>query len=250
MRWTATDLDSPAKLGAATLRTWKTPPHLRLINRRLRALAAKPGGRLTVFMPPRHGKSLLISQFFPAWFLLVYPWKRVILCSYDADFAAQWGRKVRDLVAQWGPHFGVAVRPDSKEADRWEITGQGGGMQTAGVGGPVLGKGADLLVLDDLVKNAQEALSPAHRQKVWDWYASTAYTRLEPGGAAVNVQQRWHTEDVGARLLAAEPGRWEALTLPAIAGADDPIGRAPGEALWKERYPLEELEERRALAPT
>lgn len=113
-------------------------------------MAAGKLDRLNVNLPPRHGKSQLISQFFPAWFLLVYPWRRVILCSYEADFAAQWGRKVRDLVIQWGPQFGVAVASDSKAADRWEIHGHGGGMQTAGVGGPILGKGADLLILDDI----------------------------------------------------------------------------------------------------
>src|SRR5262245_19687376 len=119
--WTAADLDSPAKLGAATLRTWATPAHLRLINRHLRDVAAGRCRRLAVFMPPRHGKSILVSQFFPAWLLLVYPWKRVILASYEADFAAQWGRKVRDVVTQWGPAFGVAIRGDSKAADRWEL---------------------------------------------------------------------------------------------------------------------------------
>lgn len=213
-------------------------------------MAAGRRDRLNVFLPPRHGKSLLISQFFPAWFLLVYPWRRVILCSYEADFAAQWGRKVRDVVSQWGEVFGVRVASDSKAADRWEVEGHGGGMQTAGVGGPILGKGADLLVLDDLIKNAQEALSPTHRDKVWEWYASTAYTRLEPGGAVVHVQQRWHTDDFGGRLMKMEPERWDTLTLAALAEPGDPLGRVPGEALWPERYPKEELEQRRALAPT
>lgn len=246
---TPRDLDSAAKLGTLSLRSWRTPPHLRLINRCLRDIARGKLDRLAVAMPPRHGKSLLISQFFPAWYLLVCPHKRVILCSYEADFAAQWGRKVRDVVMQWGPLFGVMVASDSKAADRWEIAGHGGGMQTAGVGGPVLGKGADVLILDDLTKNAEEALSPTHREKVWDWLTSTAFTRLEPGGAVVNVQQRWHTEDVTGQLLKAEANRWHMLTLPAIAEDGDPLGRTPGEALWPDRYPLAELEAKRALAP-
>lgn len=206
--------------------------------------------RLNINLPPRHGKSLLISQFFPAWFLLVYPWRRVILCSYEADFAAQWGRKVRDLVIQWGPVFGVNVAAGSKAADRWEITKHGGGMQTAGVGGPLLGKGADLLLLDDVTKNAEEALSPTHRSKLWEWYTSTAYTRLEPGGAVVNVQQRWHTEDMTGKLRASEPNRWKELVLPAIAKENDPLGREPGQPLWPERYDAVELEQKRKLAPT
>lgn len=230
-----------------------------MINDNLREVAAGRLDRLAVFMPPRHGKSLLISQFFPAWFLLVFPWRRVVLCSYEASFAASWGRKVRDALAQWGRPFGclvdggrkvaVRLRDDNRAADRWEVSHYGGGMYTAGVGGPILGKGADLLILDDLVKNAEEALSPTYRQKTWDWLTSTAFTRLEPGAAVVHVQQRWHTDDVGGRMLAAEPGRWKVLKLPALAEADDPLGRQPGEALWPERYPKAELEERRRLAP-
>src|SRR3990167_2954403 len=121
-RLRAADLDSPAKLGVLTLPvTWQTPPHLRMINWHLREMAAGRLDRLNVLAPPRHGKSILISQFFPAWFLLVHPWRRVGLCSYEAGFAAQWGRKVRDLVMRWGPAFGVSVADDSSAADRWEI---------------------------------------------------------------------------------------------------------------------------------
>ena len=250
MRLTPAMLDSPAKLGAMSMKAWSTPPHLRLINQHLQRMAQGKLDRLNVSMPPRHGKSQLLSQFFPAWYLLVYPWRRVILTTYEAGFAAQWGRKVRDLVRQWGPWFGVAVADDSKAADRWEIQKYGGGMQTAGVGGPILGKGADLLLMDDLTKNAEEAMSPTIREKTWDWYTSTAYSRLEPGGAVVNIQQRWHSDDMAGRLKANDPGRWVELSLPALAKEDDILGRRPGEALWPERYPVDVLEEKRRLAPT
>src|SRR5690348_18514943 len=102
MKLTAENLDSPAKLGALTLKTWRTPLHLRAINLKLRKVGAGRLDRFAAFMPPRHGKSLLMSQFFPAWFLLLYPHRRVILCSYEAGFAASWGRKVRDVVNRWG----------------------------------------------------------------------------------------------------------------------------------------------------
>lgn len=250
MKLTPTMVDSPAKLGALSLRTWSTPRHLKLINNHLQKIALGRLDRLSVQMPPRHGKSQLLSQMFPAWYLLVYPWRRVILTTYEAGFAAQWGRKVRDLVRQWGPLFGVAVADDSKAADRWEITKHGGGMQTAGVGGPILGKGADLLIMDDLCKNAEEAMSPTMREKMWDWYTSTAYTRLEPGGAVVNIQQRWHTDDMAGRLKASDPGRWLELCLPALAKEGDVLGRRPGDALWPERYSTAVLEEKRRLAPT
>lgn len=201
-------------------------------------------------MPPRHGKSLLISQYFPAWYLLNYPWKRVILCSYEGDFAAQWGRKVRDTVSEMSRFWnGVQLKTDSTAASRWEIEKHGGGMQTAGIGGPILGKGADVIILDDVTKNAKEALSPTWRAHAWDWFTSTALTRLEPGGAIINVQQRWHTEDMGGMMTAHEPARWKVLKLPALAEGNDLIGRHPGEALWPERYPRETLEDRQKLAP-
>lgn len=228
---------------------WQTPPHLGLINDLLLDAAAGVSPWLLLFAPPRHGKSVITSHYFPAWYLLTHPHRRVILASYEADFAAKWGRKVRDTVARWGPLFGVRVRDDSKAANRWEIAGHGGGMETAGAGGALLGKGFDLGIIDDPTKNSAEALSPTHRGKLWDWFTSTFSTRAEPGAAVVVTQQRWHTEDLGGRLHREDPGRWRLVSIPALAEPGDPLGRAPGEALWPERYPAAELEARRALAP-
>lgn len=211
------------------------------------------GSRVAIFAPPRHGKSVLTSHYFPAWYLLNFPDRNVILTSYEADFAAKWGRKVRDTVTKWGQRgFNLTVRDDSKAANRWEIEGHGGGMETAGAGGAILGKGAHLFVIDDPVKNAEEALSPTYRQKVWDWYLSTAETRLEPGACVVVTQQRWHTEDLGGRLVKEQPADWDVVNIRAIAEADDPpeMERQIGEALWPDRYPIEELERRRRNAPT
>jgi predicted phage terminase large subunit-like protein len=247
----ADQLNSPAKLGAKDIpRTWKTPPHIALIDGLLTESAAGRCRRLLLFAPPRHGKSVLTSHYFPAWFLLTHPDKRVILTSYEADFAAQWGRKVRDTINRWGPVFGVRVRTDSKAADRWELEGHGGGMQTAGAGGAILGKGADLFIVDDPVKNAEEALSPVYREKVWNWYNSTADTRLEPGARVVVTQQRWHTEDLGGRLKTEQPGDWEEVSLAALALPGDVLKRAEGRALWPERYDEAELERKRRNAPT
>lgn len=244
-------LSSPARLGAADLPlAWKNPAHIALIDDLLLDLSAGLNRRLLLFAPPRHGKSVLTSHYFPAWFLLTHPDKRVILTSYEADFAAQWGRKVRDTVTRWGTAFGVAVRVDSKAADRWELRGHGGGMQTAGAGGAILGKGADLFVVDDPVKNAEEALSPVYRQKVWDWYTSTAESRFEPGCRVVVTQQRWHTQDLGGRLKAEQPGDWHTVSLPALAEPGDVLGRPAGTPLWPERYDRAELERKRRLAPT
>src|SRR5207244_2242627 len=126
-------------------------------------------------------------------------------------------------------------------AAAWELERHAGGMTAAGVGGAMTGKGAHLLVIDDPVKNAEQAQSKTVREKHWEWYRSTAYSRLEPGGAVVIVMTRWHEDDLVGRLLAeaeAEGERWEILRLPALAEEADPLGRAPGEPLWPERYPL------------
>jgi predicted phage terminase large subunit-like protein len=205
-------------------------------------VAAGQCRRLLLTMPPRHGKSEFASKYFPAWFLGTQAHKRVILASYEADFASSWGRKVRDLLSEHGPEcFGISIRSDSSAADRWEIDKHGGGMQTAGVGGPITGKGADLLVIDDPVKNAEEAQSPTYREKQWDWFTSTAYTRLEPGAAVVLIQTRWHADDLAGRILANPAEPWEVINLPALAEDDDPLGRQPGEALWPNRYDADAL---------
>lgn len=190
--------------------------------------------------PPRHGKSELISKYLPAWFLGTFPDKRVILASYEADFAATWGRRSRSLLEQYGSWFGVKVSASSSAADRWDIHGREGGMMTAGVGGPITGKGANLLLVDDAVRNAEDAASKTYRDKTWEWWRSTAYTRLEPGGTAIVIMTRWHEDDLAGRILAdarQDGGEdWTIVNLPALAEADDPLGREVGEALWPERF--------------
>jgi predicted phage terminase large subunit-like protein len=202
-------------------------------------------------MPPRHGKSELTSRYFPAWFLRCFPEKRVILSSYEADFAAQWGRKARTLLEEYGGP--VKVSRASSAADRWELEGHGGGMQTSGIRGPITGKGADVLIIDDPVKNDEEARSQLLRERNWDWYTSTARTRLEPGGGVVLIMTRWHEDDLAGRLEAAslEGGdQWRIVKLPAIAEGADPLGRSEGEALWPARYDEAALEKIRVgLSP-
>ena len=119
-----------------------------------------------------------------------------------------------------------------------------GGMTTAGVGGPITGRGAHLLVIDDPVKNDEEARSPTCRQKQWDWWQSVASTRMLPGGLIVTIQTRWHCDDLTGRILKhahSNGQRWRVVSLAALAGEDDPLCRAPGEALWPEMYPRDRL---------
>jgi predicted phage terminase large subunit-like protein len=232
---------------------WLPASHLELLDQALvEALDAAAAGRLdglAVSMPPQHGKSELCSKFLPAWFLGTHPDQRVILVGYEADFAASWGRKARVVLEEYGYLFGVAVSPCSSAARRWDIAGREGGMSAAGVGGPITGKGAHLLIIDDPIKNDEEARSASFRQKQWEWWQSVASTRLRPGGLVVLIQTRWHRDDLTGRILdqAAAAGRpWRQIRLTAIAEENDPLGRAPGEALWPEMYPLEKLEAIRA----
>lgn len=195
-------------------------------------------------MPPRHGKSELISRYFPAWYLGNFPDRRVMLTSYEAQFASGWGRRAREVLEEYGPGvFGVDVRADSSAANRWDLVGHEGGMITAGVGGPITGRGADLLIIDDPIKNREEALSSVYRERHWEWWRSTARTRLQPGGAVVLVMTRWHEDDLAGRLL-AEPGdRWREIRLPALAWGPDELGREEGEALWPSQYDAADLAE-------
>jgi predicted phage terminase large subunit-like protein len=198
-----------------------------------------------VTMPPRHGKSELCSHYFPAWFLGNYPDREVILCSYEADFAASWGRKVRDTLTECQERgvFPVGPRGDVKAANRWQIASHRGGMVTAGAGGAITGRGADLLIIDDPFKNAQDANSETIRESVWAWWQSTASTRLSPGGVVLLVNTRWHLDDLSGRLLEYEPERWQVVNFPAVAEEADVLGRQPGDALWPQHYPLATLRE-------
>jgi predicted phage terminase large subunit-like protein len=208
--------------------------------------------RLMIFQPPRSGKSMLTSEFTPSWYLGLHPDRRVILCSYGAHLASNWGRKSRDVLEAYGPaYFDVAVARTSKAADHWNLEGQPGGMNTAGVGGPITGFGADLLIIDDPLKDAEEAGSEVIRAKQIDWWQAVARTRLMAGGAVVLMQTRWHEQDLAGWLLEDMRhggDQWEVLSLPAIAEETDQLGRSEGEALWPSKFPLADLERtKRAL---
>lgn len=219
--------------------------HHTLIAEHLEAVERGDIDRLMINMPPRHGKSELASRRFPAWFLGRHPGKSVIAASYNSDLATDFGRQVRNIVAtdEYRALFDTKLADDARAANRWN-TKDGGAYVAAGVGTAITGRGADILLIDDPLKDREEADSELQRNKVWDWYTSTAYTRLAPGGRVVVIQTRWHEDDLSGRLLAEEArggDKWEVLELPAINDA--------GEALWPEFYPLSTLERYRAVLP-
>lgn len=224
--------------------------HHKLIADKLEAVERGDILRLMLFLPPRHGKSELGSVQMPAWFLGRNPTKEIINASYTADLAVDFGRRVRNLVGgkEFGNLFDVKLAEDSQAANKWN-TDKGGSYIAVGVGGPITGRGADVLIIDDPFKNRQEADSPVVRNQVWNWYTSTAYTRLSPKGAVILICTRWHDDDLAGRLLAAETSggdKWDVVSLPAIATKDENIDkkyhRPKGEPLWPNRFDLSRLE--------
>jgi predicted phage terminase large subunit-like protein len=197
-------------------------------------------GRLLILEPPRHGKSEQMSRHFPAWVLGKQPDTRVILTSYGADLATKFSRTARDIVLSTayravfgelaigrstiddGQSAPVELAEDSRSVKAWDLAApHRGGMMAAGVGGAIAGMGANLFLVDDPFKNREEAESELRREAVWEWWTSTAYTRLEDGAAVAISLTRWHGDDLAGRLLkamATDPhaDQWTVLCLPAV----------------------------------
>lgn len=224
--------------------------HLVLLSDKYMQVAKGEIPRLIVTMPPQHGKSELISRYGPAWFLGTHPDRKMMLASYGGQYAASWGRKARDVLTEWGPPvFGVRVSDRTSASDHWELDAHEGVMVTAGVGGGLTGKGAHLLVIDDPVKDAEEAASEVIQLKQIEWWISTARTRLQRGAGVILVMTRWNENDLAGQLLARaeeENGEhWEVLNLPAFAEESDALGRPEGLALCPELHGQDELEQTR-----
>jgi len=198
---------------------------------------------LVLSMPPRHGKSWIITETVPAWYLTKNPDGKVIVAGFESDFAKMFGRKNREKIEEH-PELGVSVSSTTRAADEWTIEGHEGGMNTAGAGGPITGRGATLIIVDDPVKNSEDALSEAKRKKNKEWWESTMKTRLEFGGVSIIIQTRWHEDDLAGHIMRRE--RCYTLNLPALAfeatddegfsvdpdtGKRDILNRKPGEPL-------------------
>lgn len=153
-------------------------------------VAAKKSPRLMLLMPPRSGKSELCSRAFPSWHLGRNPDHEIIACSYNVSLAMTFSKKVKEVLQdpEFHPVFDIRLDPNNQSAEEWSLQSSRGAYVAAGVGGGITGKGAHLLIIDDPLKNAEEADSADIREKLWDWYGSTAYTRLAPGGGVLVVQ--------------------------------------------------------------
>lgn len=270
---------SPGGLALATSRNYELPPHLSLVDRKCTEVVHKivtrddpeglgHGPRLMIFMPPRHGKSMTATQFNVAWTLGMFPDLYAVIASYADSLALGWARRARDLLKEVAPDFyGSRVKAGVKAAGAWEMEG-GGSCRSVGIGSGLTGHGAHLMVIDDPLKDAEQAQSEVIREKCWDWWETTARTRLMPGGGVILIMTRWHEDDLAGRLLKAEHDgygdKWEVISMPALAEekctatfeggvrelGPDPLGRMPGEALWPEQYDEASLAKTRAQSPS
>ena len=187
--------------------------------------------RLILNLPPRSGKSLTVSTLFPSWFLTKQPDKRIIFATYESNFAASFGSKVRDNIALH-PELGINIDNKSSRKDEFEIKGKLGGYKSSGVGSSITGRGADVAIVDDPLKNSEEAKSSVIKEKIDDWYESTLLTRLEPDGAIILIQTRWAIDDLTGYLLENEPDEWKVLNYPALT--------PKGESFFPERFTTEQ----------
>jgi predicted phage terminase large subunit-like protein len=222
-----------------TFPRYRTAPHHRQIAEQLERVERGEIDRLMLLIPPRHGKSELASRRFPAWYLGRHPEKQFISVSATAELAADFGRDVRNTIAsmEYQRVFeGTRLAEDSQARGKWH-TDKGGIFYALGIGGSLMGRGGDVLLVDDPFASMEDALSEQTRKTVWEWYVGTAYNRLQPGGAVVVINHRMHEDDLSGRLLAQQAAggdKWEVVELPAISDK--------GEALWPDAYPLAALE--------
>jgi predicted phage terminase large subunit-like protein len=257
----------------------------RRLEKFMKDVEAKKAPRLILNVPPRHGKSAIASDYFPSWVLGHHPEWEIISTSYALQLSSEFSKNIRSRIKDDKTYRAIfpdtRLHADSQAVEAWRTT-KGGAFTAAGAGGPILGKGAHVFIIDDPHKNDEEANSPVLREKINRWYSSTARTRLHPGGGMLIIQQRWHDDDLSGHQLnlqkelleqgvpAEEIDNWEVVCYPAIAEQDEYLDpatgdivrdpppelteamrllRRKGDALHPERYPIESLLRQKNVSP-
>lgn len=229
-----TPLDILERIDRRTVRT----PALELVSAAVVEAFRTPDARLIIVLPPQMGKSTTATRAGVLHALREDPTRRIVVASYADRIARRFGRMIRNDITghqgRGGWDCGLRLAPDQKAAAEWELTA-GGGVYAVGVGGALTSRSADGMVIDDPLKGRKAADSPTIRDDVWEWWESTAASRLQPGAPVVLILTRWHHSDLAGRLMAEQPGVWKLLHIPAQADPavvdPDPLGRAPGEFL-------------------
>lgn len=208
---------------------------LNLIDQALVRVAETPDSRLIISMPPQEGKSLRAGIMFPIWTLIRNPDTRIVVASYGQALAIRNGRAIRSRITG-NPDLGLRIASDNGAVHDWTVDGHQGGVLSVGIGSGLTGRPADMLVIDDPIKDRKEANSETYREAVWDWWTDVASTRLAPGAPVVVMLTRWHQDDLAGKLLADdEHDSWQVLNIPAQADHDptrgevDVLDRKPGE---------------------
>lgn len=230
--------------------------HHELIAEKLMEVAAGTCKRLIIQMPPRSGKSRLVSEFFPSWLLGRQPYKHVMVGSYSEGLSKDFGGRARDLANEdiYNVVFGHKLRADKKASGNWAIAkvpGGLGGMRAVGLNGAISGKTADVFIVDDPIRNRQDADSKTVRDNIWNNYRSAVNTRLTPDSAVIIVLTTWHLDDLIGRIKTnlkesdmKLEDEWDVIKLPALAIEDEKweikgaiYNRKLGEALWPSKFP-------------
>jgi predicted phage terminase large subunit-like protein len=249
VKFTMPDIEDPESV---ELSMFKDAKHHRALAKVLEKVEKGHIPRLIVTLPPRHGKTELISRRFIPWLLGRAPYRNIIFATYNEPFSQDIGSDCRNIMQsssfkQVFPKF--RFRPGGLSREKLQAA-EGGMAAFVGRGGSITGRGADILIIDDPIKDSEEAMSPTLRQKLWDWFTQVAMTRLMTKFACVVVvHTRWHEDDLIGRITDPsnpcysddEAAKWKIINLPAIAIDNDPLGRQVGEALWPDRFDLDFL---------
>lgn len=227
---------SPGHLATSLYPQTVQTPALQLLDKHLVKVAEGDTRRLMWFMPPQEGKSQRVSRWFPLWMLMRDPELRIVIASYEFNAARRWGRAIRDEI-KMHPELGLQVKASTGAANEWELEGHAGGVYCVGVGGPLTGRPADLIIIDDPVKGREEADSEHFRERAKDWWKETVNARMSETTPVVLIMTRWHEDDLAGFLQTEHPDEWVVINIPALAEGDhDPLGRSDGEWLKSARH--------------
>lgn len=224
---------SPAELARRLDPKFRVTPTIRLLSDVAVRSVQEPDERDVVSTPPRTGKSRLLAIWTSAWALMENPDLEIVIVSYSDELAQAHSREVRKIINEHADFLGYRLARDKTAVGQWRVEGHDGGLLATGINSGVTGFGADMMIIDDPVKDAAEADSKAHRKRVLAEYQSTLSTRVHPGGSVLLVMTRWHEEDLAGALLKQEPDQWRRTNIPAVSDPKilDALGRPPGVAM-------------------